>query len=572
MAKKLSRLQKIRSAIEALLDESMFRSEGEPTRFYKFLHFWVLVGRSFVRNRCPIRASALSFTTLLALIPMLAVAMSVTTSMLKKEGHEKIEQFISKFVSSIIPPAVGTNSIPADSNSLQVSTSAETNGSESAAVTVTNSVVTTISTNTAKASENDTRIVQAQKQAAETIYDFIQNAQSGTITGVGSILLILVAIRMIRSVESTFNDIWGVTRGRGWGLSIAIYWATMTLGPVLLISALGLTSGPHIETTRKIILKMPFIGSLIFKLLPVVVMWFAFAMLYKSVPNTKVRFGAAFIGALVSGSILHVNNMFGFLYVSRVVSNSRIYGSLALVPVFMAGIYFSWLIVLFGAQVAYAFQNRALYLQEKLAEHVNQRGREFVALRLMTCLSQRFHRGLPPPTIQEMSTELGIPSRLVQQVLQTLLAARLVVEISGLDPAYSPARPLENINAHHVLMAMRALQGQELVTRDEPVREEVYGEFARIQEAEKKVASGVSMSALVNRAEARLQISTPPPPDEMKLKPALYRPLQRQKSRNPRNCILKLGPKLRNLKPRGLLPHLKFPIPSGHQRILRRIS
>jgi membrane protein len=242
-------------------------------------------------------------------------------------------------------------------------------------------------------------------------------------------------------------------------------------------------------------------------------------------PNTKVRFSAALVGGFFGGSLWHLNNVFGFLYVSRVVSNSKIYGGLGLVPVFMAGLYLSWFILLFGAQVAYAFQNRSLYLQERLAENVNQRGREFVALRLMTSLGQRFQRGLHPATIQQMSDELGIPSQLVQQILQTLMSARLVIEVTGAEPAYLPARPLDSINAHHVLMAMRALQGQELVTRDEPVRQEIYGEFARIQEAEKQVASAVTMLALVHRAQARLELAPPLSPDaEDKFSPAFVPP------------------------------------------------
>jgi DNA-binding IscR family transcriptional regulator len=106
-----------------------------------------------------------------------------------------------------------------------------------------------------------------------------------------------------------------------------------------------------------------------------------------------------------------------------------------------------------------------------------------------------------------MSGELGIPSRLIERVLGTLVLARLVVEVSAEQPAYAPARPLEAINCHHILLAMRALQGQELVTRDEPVREEVYGEFARIQAAEKAAASSVTMQDLVNRAHARLELA-----------------------------------------------------------------
>jgi membrane protein len=140
---------------------------------------------------------------------------------------------------------------------------------------------------------------------------------------------------------------------------------------------------------------------------------------------------------------------------------------------------------------------------------VNQRGREFIALRLMTCIGQRFQRGQPPVTLQVISLELDIPSRLTQQVLHTLLAAHLVSEIAGAEPAYTPARPLEAITAYHVLHAMRAGSGQELSVRDGPVRAEVYGEFARIEEAERQAASSVTLFALVNRLPARPEIAAP---------------------------------------------------------------
>jgi membrane protein len=169
----------------------------------------------------------------------------------------------------------------------------------------------------------------------------------------------------------------------------------------------------------------------------------------------------------------------------------------------MVGLYFSWLILLFGAQVAYAFQNRVSYLEERQVENINQRGREFVALRLMTTISQRFDKGLTPPTTSVLGKELCVPTRLAQQILRTLTAARLVVDTAGQETAYLPARPLEDISCHDILQALRASQGQELETRDEPVRTEVLGEFCRIQEAERKVAASVSMLALVNRAEKR---------------------------------------------------------------------
>jgi len=237
-------------------------------------------------------------------------------------------------------------------------------------------------------------------------------------------------------------------------------------------------------------------------------------------PNTKVHFSAAFVGGALAGTVWHLFNVTSFYLGSRAVNASKVYGSLALVPLLMLGLYVVWVIVLFGAQVAYAFQNRAAYLQEKMTEAVNQRGREFIALRLMTCIGQRFQRGEKPGTVADIAAQLGIPTRLVHQVMQTLVAAQLVVETAGAELAYTPARPLEIITAHHILLAVRATHGQELVTRDEPVREEVYGEFARIQEAERQAASSVTLLALVNRAQARLEIESPGKPTAIEAVPA----------------------------------------------------
>jgi membrane protein len=204
-----------------------------------------------------------------------------------------------------------------------------------------------------------------------------------------------------------------------------------------------------------------------------------------------------------------LNNYFGFLYVSRFVTNSKIYGGLGLVPVFMIGIYFSWVILLFGAQIAYAYQNRAAYLQDRLADNINQRGREFVALRLMTCLGQRFQNGLRPATVFQLSTELGIPSRLSQSVLRTLAHKQLVTEVAGTEAAFAPARPLDSINAYDILLALRTGTGQELPLREEATLTEIYGEFARIEQAERETASTISLLALANRVPSSAALEAP---------------------------------------------------------------
>jgi membrane protein len=356
----------------------------------------------------------------------------------------------------------------------------------------------------------DQRLKAARKSVARYIHQFVQNTYSGALGVTGMIFLLITAILTLSRIEDAFNDIWGVNRGRDWMVRVVNYFTAIIGGPILLVAALGLAGERYFIRTRAMITGLPLIEPIMAHVLPWMVICLAFAMFYKLVPNTKVHLGAALVGGTLAGTLWHFYNLLGFLFVSRAVSASKIYGSLALVPLFMGGLYVVWLTVLFGAQVAYAFQNRSHYLQDKLAENVNQRGREFIALRLMTCVGRNFQRGLPPADVGEISEELGIPSRLVQQVLHTLLAARLVVEVAGREMAYAPARPLETINAHHVLLAMRTAIGQDAIARGEPMREEVYGEYARIQEAEKAAASAITLRALVDRAQARLEI----PPGE----------------------------------------------------------
>jgi membrane protein len=496
---RFSRLLKIFTGTDAGAGEELLQLEG---RLERFAHFWTLVARHFVRNRCLIRASALAYTTLLAIIPLLAVVISISTSLLKNAGEEKFYQAIA----SIAPPE-GRSHNPVATKATPVVTvmtnfnSAEISTNE---VSPTNEIAAAISS-----PPTDTAI-NTQKEIASWLHDFVQNTQSAKLGVTGMLVFVFIAIMMLSRIEETFNDIWGVARGRNWLTRVVLYWAAITLGPLLLLTAIGLAGSAHFQAVKDYFQQMPIFGNFIFLLLPLLVLWLAFTVIYQIVPNTKVRFSAACVGGIVAGTLWHLNNVFGFLYVSRVVVNSQMYGGkIALVPVFMLSVYFSWAILLFGAQVAYAFQNRVAYLQDKLAENVNQRGREFVALRIMTLLGQRFQNALRPASIIQLSLELGVPSRLTQQILRTLTAARLVTEAGGTEAGYVPARPLDSINAHHILLALRSGSGRELPVDTAPALAEIYGEFARIEEAERVAAEKISLLALVNRSPMPAALAAP---------------------------------------------------------------
>jgi membrane protein len=181
-----------------------------------------------------------------------------------------------------------------------------------------------------------------------------------------------------------------------------------------------------------------------------------------------------------------------------------------MVPVFMIGLYLGWLILLFGAQVAYAFQNRQSYLQERLAEGINQRGREFAALRLMTRLAESYLKGERPPGTNRLALECGVPTRLAGELLNSLCRARLLVEVIDREPSYLPARPLDLITLHDLLVALRTTAGQDLATTAGDARELLRRCVRDIQQAESNAAARFTLRDLAERLRTELPPASPP--------------------------------------------------------------
>lgn len=451
-----------------------FADRGTPlTKGQKFLHFWVTVGVGFVRNRCPVRASALAYASLLALVPMLAVIASVAVSLLKNEGEERSKQLIETLVSS-----------------LTAQTSFVTVGPVKPA--------------TAPVSAEEERTRATRREVVERINEYVTKVRSGALGATGMVALLFMAITMLARIEDTFNDIWGVTRGRGWFARVVQYWAALTLGPLLLMAALALTSSPFFTATTETIAELPWGagGALMFafKFLPFLIMGAAFMVFYQLMPNTRVDWRAALVGGAVGGTLWQINNLLSVFYVSRVVTQEKIYGSLGMVPVVMVGLYLSWIILLFGAQVAYVFQNRHAYLQEREVANVTETGREFIALRLMVMVALRFQQGQKAPTSSEIALALAVPSQLTSKIIGALMQGQLLCEVAGVEKAYVPARPLVAITCHEILQALRTGGSQLPGTADGPLRAVVAEEFERIQFAEKQAALATTLDALVRRA------------------------------------------------------------------------
>jgi len=170
---------------------------------------------------------------------------------------------------------------------------------------------------------------------------------------------------------------------------------------------------------------------------------------------------------------------------------------------FLLGLYFSWLILLFGSQVAYVFQNRGAYLQERQAEAIHQNGREFAALRLMTAIGLAFQGGDRPASADSLANGLGIPPRLARQLLKSLSSAGLLHETSGIDSTYVPAKPLGGLTVHDILLAIRTAHGRDLTTAEDAARGRVAEALGWVRSAEKSKALSITLEDLVASEASR---------------------------------------------------------------------
>lgn len=501
-------LKRLQQEALGLLDDHRVASEDQDRLhpFKRFIHFWILVGRSFIKNRCMIRATALAYTTLLSLVPLLVVGVGVTTSLLRTDAANTrgmVEQVIDNLVPQLKDIPVGNTEGPAAQGPTNGTAQPSDLGPDRR---------TALPGPGAGPLEPSAQ--NAREEVIGAIMGFIRNSNAAGVGAISTLTLVLVAIGLLSTIEATFNDIWGVTRGRSWLARIVQYWAAITLGPLILLFATTSALGAQFESVQQQVLVgldlekhgqlgvalmnvLAQLGQLGHLLLPLFLLTLAFAVLYQLMPATSVNWKAAAVGGLVAGLLWWLNSLLTGVFTSKVVSYSTLYGGAAVMPVFLLGLYLSWVILLFGAQVSYAFQNRRTYLQEKQAEVVSQRGREFVALRMMTRIAQCFHRGDTPPTITHLSEELGVSSQLLARLIGILRQARLVTEVNTSNPGYLPARPLDQISCDDVLEVLRSSQGPEPFTHTDEVQGRLRGAYDEICSAGRPAARDRTLLMLV---------------------------------------------------------------------------
>jgi len=436
--------------------------------WYKRLFYFCLrVYRGFIKNRCFARSSGLSYATLLALIPVLALVISLSASLLKTQaGEQQIIKYTQKAISFAIPQ-------------LNLLGKANIQGEALSADQV-----------------NQDKII-------EYINTFIDNIRGGALGVTGFISLLTISILLICKIEEAVNDIWHVQTPRDWGVRIFYYWGMLTLVPLVLLLGISLLSYEKFTDLLNVVHRVPILGSMTFIFLTEGASWLVsilgFTAFYYFMPSTRVSWSAAFVGGTFTGILWQLNSMYSALYASNVVSYSKVYGILAAVPILLVGLYFSWIIVLLGCQVAYVWQTRQSYLQNHIIAHIGQEDKELAAMRIMTAIGLCFSKGLNDLTAEKISKELQIPHRLVAEILCTLMQHNLLVKIPHFkEDSYMPAYPLEQISCSNILAAMRQ-SGEDLLQKTKLQSDEkVCQTFKKICQVAQKQAQEITIQDIIS--------------------------------------------------------------------------
>ena len=274
-----------------------------------------------------------------------------------------------------------------------------------------------------------------QKAGLDQIFDFVDSylsmAQGGIFLGVGFLLLFYTVINLISTIEGTFNDIWQIKKGRSWHRKITDYLALFIILPAMMTISSGLSL--FLSTFKNSFLDeylfLTPVADALLNIAPYVITVLLFTVLYMLVPHTKVRFPNALAAGFITGCAFQV---FQFIYISGQIWVSKynaIYGSFAALPLLLLWLQLSWLLCLFGAEVAYASQNVKKFSFERDSKNISRRYKDFLAVLITSLIIKRFENGSTPYTADELSDANRIPIRLTTDILYLLTELDIVTEV-----------------------------------------------------------------------------------------------------------------------------------------------
>jgi membrane protein len=299
--------------------------------------------------------------------------------------------------------------------------------------------------------------IQPIRNVLDTILEYVEQTNAEALGVVGLLVILYAAYKVLNSIEATMNEIWGIRRKRTLLRQIIDYLAVLFILPLMLVVAALIMALLKSEAARSFIdnvLPGPLIGVM-GAAVALVASAMGFWFLYFFFPNTRVPVLSATAGALVAAVLWSLSQ---YLYVQLQVGVAKynaIYGTFAAIPIFLLWLYVSWSVILFGAEVSYAYASQSEFEYGGLQFAPSAAYRTRLAVGIMLLCGRAFREETPSPSVAECSRALTAPVRTVREVIGDLMAARLLAEIASEGPSvYTPAAPLGSITLGRVLDAV----------------------------------------------------------------------------------------------------------------------
>ena len=365
----------------------------------KFLQIVVMVGRDLMAGMITLHAMSLVYTTLLSMVPLLAVSISV----LKGFGvHGQLE------------PALVNLLAPLGEQSAEISA---------------------------------------------RIIGFVENMQIGVLGALGLAMLIYTAISLIQKIEAAFNHTWRLQSSRSLMQRFSDYLSVIMVGPVLVFSAVGITASLGNNHLVEMLQNLPFMSDLLYlfsKLLPFLLVIAAFTFIYLLVPNTRVRIRSALYGAVIAGVLWQTSGILFTSFIGGSGKYTAIYSGFAVLLVFMIWLYLSWVILLIGASISFYHQNPDQLKWKRSNSHLSARLRDQMALQVMVNIARAFDRRSElVPNLKNLAAYQQVPAPVLARMLEALQQDGLVTQSAENPPSYLPGAALQRIRLVDILRSAR---------------------------------------------------------------------------------------------------------------------
>ncbi|MGH8446636.1 MAG: YihY/virulence factor BrkB family protein [Solimonas sp.] len=382
---------------------------------------FVLV-RDLFEGQLTMRAMSLVYTTLLSIVPLLALAFSV----LKAFGaRNAVEPMLTEFLAPLGPQAA---------------------------------------------------------DLTQQILGFVERIKVGVLGSVGVALLIWSALSLIQKVESSFNFVWRVERPRPMAQRLGDYFAVLTVGPVLIFLAVGITAAVFNSSVVALLAEVQPFGYLIYllgKLVPYLLIIGLFTFVYSFMPNTRVKLTAALVGGVFAGIAWQTGSLVFASFVARSSNYNAVYSSFAILIFLLIWIYVGWMILLIGCQLAFYVQHPEHLKPRRVPALLSGRQMEYLALMVMALTGRRFIAGEPGYTQEELSLALGAEPEHVSRIVEHLIYNGLLTESGRTRTHLTPGVDLDSVSLARLWSLART--GAPLPASGDPLAQQA---LALIDEAE----------------------------------------------------------------------------------------